>query len=149
LKDRKEIDFESSRGKDQMRWRPFRASERVTWRPLPVTRTTGEPAALATFDVAVELSSKVVVFRNQSILVGRSKEEILSQGKGYIMRVLLLPDQAGDDAISVSERSGQFTGALKYSYLAGRVTMGNSGKGNILQGLTKEEFQALKEQEDR
>ena len=147
-KDRLDIDFQVTRGKDRMKWQRFRASERVTWIPLPITRTTGEPAALATFDVAVELSQKVVIFRNQSILVGRSKEEILTQGKNYISRVLQLPGPA-EEAISVSERGGQFTGALKYSYLAGRITAENRGRGHILQSMKKEEFEQLKQREDR
>ena len=74
---------------------------------------------MSSFDIAVTVNAnKVVVFRNQSILVGDSNAQVLKQAQVYMDRVLGLPKIIFEEAVNVRQQEERFTGALLYNYLA-------------------------------
>jgi hypothetical protein len=85
---RADADFENT-AKERLRWGEFDAGELISWRPVSVTRKSGQADAVATFDIAVILSDeKIVVFRNQSIIGGDSRAQVQRQCRTYLERVL-------------------------------------------------------------
>jgi hypothetical protein len=144
--DRKNVDYTNNTSNDRMKWKAFEGGRPISWKPIPLTRKSGKTEAVATFDIAVVMSKKVVVFRNQSILVGDKREDVMKQGQTYIARVLHLPIQAQEDAISVRQQDQQFTGTLVYSFLAEQVKAGNASED--LQVLDLDEFATKRTGED-
>jgi hypothetical protein len=139
LEDRKKADFKKNTSNDRMKWQAFDPGQLISWRPIPVKKMGGKTDVVATFDIAVVLDGgmKVVVFRNQSILVGESRQEVLTQGRDYITRGLNLRVEAIEDAISVRKQDEQYTGALRYSYLAEQAT---NGRADDLQVMPLQQF---------
>jgi hypothetical protein len=86
------------------------------------------------------------VFRNQIVLVGESQAEVFAQGKDYIALRLGLKPETIDDAISVRQQGKQYTGALRYSYLADLVTGADAGPD--VQRMDLKEFEGLMGKED-
>jgi hypothetical protein len=131
---------------DRMKWRTFEAGQSITWRPIPLTKKDGRTAPVASFDIGVLIGDKVIVFRNQSLLVGDSRIQVLMQGRNYIEKALKLRIDSIEDAINVRQQEGQFTGTLIYSYLAEQVNAKSSS--NDLQLLNLSMFERLKASED-
>ncbi|MGH7170616.1 MAG: hypothetical protein ACRELG_10095 [Gemmataceae bacterium] len=129
-----------------MKWQTFDAGQSITWKPIPLTRNNGKTDAVAGFDIAVVVANKVVVFRNQSLMVGDSRDQVVTQGKNYINKALKLAIRNAEDAISVRQQGGQFTGTLIYSYLAGHVRDENTGGDLELFDLNR--FDQVKNQDD-
>ncbi len=148
LEDRKNVDFQNNASNDRMKWRSFEASRLIFWKPIPLTKKNGRTEAVASFDIAVVVQDKVVLFRNQTILLGETRVQVLMQARNYITMILGLEIQAIEDAVSVRQQGDQFTGALSYSYLAEQVTKNSSGDDKDLQLLKLSEFTELKERED-
>jgi len=126
--DRRDVDFANNDSNDRMKWTCFDANKVIAWTPIPLTLKSGKTVNTATFDVAIPLSGRVVVFRNQNIMVGDSREKVVKQGKNYIERALKL-NVSPEDAISVRppapnapKDQQQYTGTLIYPYLADRAT---------------------------
>jgi hypothetical protein len=145
---RANVDFDNTPGKDKMRWREFDTEQTIAWGPISVSRVDGRTDVVATFDIAVILSDeRVVVFRNQSIMVGDSRAQVLKQCRTYLEKVLHFNVQAIDDAVSVRNQGDQFTGAFLYSYLADQARQDNPIDN--LQIMTREQFQAQRAAEDK
>ena len=144
--DRRNVDKANNASNDRMKWQTFNAGQLITWKPIPVTKQNGRTDAVASFDIGVVLQNKVVVFRNQSLMVGDTRKQVLEQGQNYITRALALRVADIDEAISVRQQEGQFTGTLIYSYLAEQVTAENSI--GDLQLLDRMGFERLKMEED-
>lgn len=150
--DRKEVDFANNDSNARMKWTNFDANKVIAWTPIPLTLTSGKTINVSTFDVAIPLSQKVVVFRNQNILVGDSRDKLLKQAKTYIERSLGLNIPA-EDAVSVRppapnapKDKRQFTGTLIYPYLADQAT---KSVGDDLQLFTVDQFDAQRANEDK
>lgn len=79
-------------------------------------------------------------------MVGDNRKQVLDQGQNYITRALKLPIQAIEDAISVRQQEGQFTGTLIYSYLAEQVAAENTS--GDLESMDLDGFEKLKMRED-
>lgn len=110
----------------KLRWASFGANEKIEWGPIGGVRKN-RPASFSSFDVAVVLGNKVVVFRNQSIMVGASRDEIVKQARGYLTALKVRVPV--EEAISIPPKRGkQFTGALLYSYLAEQMTREQVGE---------------------
>ncbi len=73
----------------------------------------------------------------------------MGQGKTYISKALDPRVEAIEDAISVRNQDEQFTGALRYSYLAEQVTPDKAGEDKDLQLLEPAEFEEQRATEDR
>jgi hypothetical protein len=143
-----DTDFENTPVKNKLRWTDFDAGQTITWRPVSVTRLSGQADTVATFDLAVILSAeRVVVFRNQSIIVGDSRGQVQKQSSNYLDRVLHFNVQGIDDAVSIGNQGEQFTGALRYSYLGEQA--GSANQSETLQIITLPAFQAMRAAEDR
>lgn len=131
-----------------MKWQPFNPGQRIEWKPIPVMKKNGRTDPVSSFDIAVILENKVVVFRNQNLMVGESRKQIVEQGENYLRRVLKLKIQATEDAISVRQIGEQYTGTLIYSYVAEQITADNSGPDREVQVLNPAGFQTLKDEEN-
>ena len=101
MEDRRGVDFSGNDSNDRMKWTSFDANKVIAWTPIPLTLKSGKTNVVSTFDLAIPLSNKVVVFRNQNILVGDSRDKVFRQGKNYIERTLQMHIQSPEDAISV------------------------------------------------
>jgi hypothetical protein len=148
LGDRKNLDAGglSKGSKDRLKWQPFAPGQPIVWRPIPLALQSGKTLPVASFDIAVVLPGKVVVFRNQNILVGESRDAVVSQGRNYISKGLRLQVPASEDVVSVREKAGQFTGTLFYSLLADQAT---KSEGDDLQVMDPAEFDKKKGEEDQ
>lgn len=144
--DRQDVDYQNNSSNDRMKWQTFDAGQQISWRPITLTKKNGKIAPVASFDIGVLLDNKVVVFRNQSLLVGDSRNQVFTQGRNYVEKTLRLQNSTIEDAISVRQQEGQFTGTLIYSYLAEKVTVENST--GDLELLDLDMFEQQKSQED-
>jgi hypothetical protein len=148
LQDRRNVNYAKNTSNERMKWRLFEAGKRISWQPIPLTRTNGRTQAVTSFDIAVVLQDRVVVFRNQTVLVDFSRKKVLDQGQTYITEGLGLKVRDIQEYISVVQGAKQFTGALKYSNLADLVTEKNTGKGGDVEIHRLKDFDALKTSED-
>lgn len=146
--DRANVDYARNASNDRMKWQPFEAGKSFQWKPIPVTKKNGRTDPVSSFDIAVLLETKAVVFRNQSLKVGDSRRQIVEHSKDYIQKVLGLRIPSVEDAISVRQIGEQFTGTLIYSYLAEQIMPENAGPDREVQLLDLEDFQKLREGED-
>ncbi len=149
--DHRGVDFSGNDSNGRMKWMSFDASKVIAWTPIPLTLKNGKTINVSTFDIAIPLSGKVVVFRNQTIMVGDSRDQVFKQGKNYIEKTLHL-NISPEDAISVHppDPNGPkdkqlFTGTLIYPYLADRAT---ETVGDDLQVYSANEFATQKAKED-
>ena len=147
LDDRQKVDFANNTSNEKMKWQSFDAGKEIFWRPIPLTRTTGKTEAVASFDIAVVLENKRVVFRNQGIFVGDSRANVVQQGKKYITDYLKLPVKDIEEAFTVKNSGEQFTGVLNYSYLADLVPESPACEG--LKTFSKEAFDQGMMMEDK
>jgi hypothetical protein len=146
--DRQNVDIAHMSTNEKMRWTEFVAGSKIAWTPIPVTKTTGKTVPVASFDIAVVVGNKVVVFRNQSLFVGNSKQQVVDQGKNYISKVLHLSIKSSDELMFVHQQSDQVTGNLLYSDLAETLSMATVSSSDVALYDT-EAFLALREKEDR
>ena len=146
MEDRRKTDFQGNETNSKMQWQTFKANHEIVWTQLPVLRVNGRTDNVSSFDIAIPVSStKVVVFRNQSILLGESKDQVLKQARAYLDRVLGLRNVALDDAVTVRQQEERFTGALLYNYLAEQAT----AQGEDLEIISLADFERLKVTEDK
>lgn len=152
LDDRRDVDFATNAraSNDHMRWLSYEPGQKVTWKPISLTKKSSRVVVVSSFDIAVVLENKkqVVVFRNQNHWVGESRQQVISQARNYVNKSLGLQIQTSEDAISVHEEGGQFSGILLYSYLADLVKPNNTGSDKDLQLYSLQEFQDQKVKED-
>jgi hypothetical protein len=148
LDDRRNVDFANNTSNGRMKWQSFEPGQLISWKPIALTRKNGKVDAAASFDIAVVLDKRAIVFRNQSVLVGDSRQQILAQGGNYITKALHLRIEAVEDAISVRKQDEQFTGALRYSYLADQVKLENAGNDKEIQMLDIDAFAKQRAKED-
>jgi hypothetical protein len=148
LEDRRNVNFAKNPSNDRMKWQFFGARKRIIWKPIPVMKKNGRTTPISSFDIAVVLQNQVVVFRNQSMLVGDSTKQVTMQAETYIKETLGLKIREIREAISVTKSDNQFTGALKYSNLADHVTAEHTGKDKDLELYTVAEFKSLITKED-
>ncbi len=142
--DRQDVDFAGNDSNNRLQWASFADGEAITWKPVPLKKHNGKTQPVASFDVAVRLGSRVVVFRNQNILLGETKPEILKQAKDYLDKGLKLKVDDVEEGVKVGRQGQQVTGALNYSYLAELVKV-SSGDVEV---YTKKEFEQRMKQED-
>jgi hypothetical protein len=145
---RQDVDFRFNRSNDRLKWQTFAPNETIVWRPVPLMRKSGKAEAVSTFDIAVAVPPKVVVFRNQTIFVGESKAEVRQQAQNYVTKVLGLRVPEIDDAVSIKKQDEQFTGALIYSFLADQCRDKPSSSGGDLEVLSGSAFQEARTAED-
>jgi hypothetical protein len=141
--DRRKTDFVNNPTNNKMKWLPFAANQEIVWTTLPVLRQNGRTDSVSSFDIAIAVNNKVAVFRNQSILTGDSKAEILKQARGYLDS-LGFKTVAIEDALSVRQQEERFTGALLYNYLADQA---KAARGD-LELVSSDEFDQTRERED-
>jgi hypothetical protein len=147
--DRRGVDYEANTSNARMKWQAFEPGATITWRPIPLTRKNGKTGAVASFDVAVVLDDKVVVFRNQGVYVGETREQVAQQGRNYVRQGLGLRVGDVQDVLSVSKVGDQFTGALKYSALAELVAGPGAPPSGDVELYKPAEFQSLRNKEDQ
>jgi hypothetical protein len=123
--DRAKVDYLNNPTNTKMKWQSFPSNARIQWRPIGVLRASGRTDSVSTFDIAVVLGSRVVLFRNQSILVAESADAVRAQVRSYLVKGLGIENYDLENAVFVRrEEENVFTGALIYSYLAGLVPEG-------------------------
>jgi hypothetical protein len=129
--DRKNVDFESTSDTSRMKWKAFEPNKVISWTPISVTKKNGSTRLVTSFDIGVLVNKKkVVVFRNQSIILGASKQDIKKQAQTYLNKALGLKNIDIGDSVKVvlqggKDKSNLFAGALLYGYLAEQVTDAN------------------------
>ena len=144
--DRLKTDYEGNPTNKKMTWLSFAADKEIVWTTLPVLRQTGRTDTLSSFDIAVKVNDgKVVVFRNQSILVGESKDQVVKQARVYVDKVLGIRNIPIEEAVTVRQQEERFTGALLYNYLAEQA---KEAHGEDLEIMTSAVFEMTRERED-
>jgi hypothetical protein len=123
-----------------MKWKFFEKDKVIAWKPLPVSKTGGRTVPVSSYDVAVVLPDRVVVFRNQSLMVGESHEEVEKQARFYIDQKLKLKIKLIDEAVSVRKQDKEYVGTLLYSTLAEEVTAAQVRPDNDLEVYGPAEF---------
>ncbi len=144
--DRKNVDFTNNASNGRMKWQEIEPEQLISWKPISLTRKSGKVDVVATFDIGVVVGTKVVIFRNQSILLGDKRADVVASGQNYVEKALGLKQLAPDEAISVRQQDQQFTGTLVYSSIAGLVTDAN--KGDDLDILDLTDFMTVRMRED-
>ncbi len=129
------------------RWQSVAAGQPIRWGPLSLARSDGRIQSVSSFDLAVLAGPRVVVFRNQSILVGHSRAEVLDQARKSVKGTLGLPPETVADALHLEETGPQVTGTWKYSYLAERLNSATPGPD--VEILDVGPFEAQRIREDR
>ncbi len=145
---RKDVDYKRNSSNERLKWQPHKAGETVTWKPVALKKQTGRTDAVATFDVAVVIPPKVVVFRNQNIYPGESRAEVREQAKDYVTKVLGLPVQDVDEIVNVSKPGDQYAGVLIYSFLADQCKARNAG-GTDVEIVDQGDFTKLRMDDDK
>jgi hypothetical protein len=139
--DRRKTDYANNPTNHKMKWLSFAANQEIVWTTLPVLRQSGRTASVATFNISIAVADKAVVFRNQSILTGESRNEVLKQARGYLDS-LGFKNVAIEDALSVRQQQDRFTGALLYNYLADQAARED------LEIMSLEDFERARASED-
>ncbi len=141
--DRKGVDFTTNATNDRIKWQSIPENQLIEWKPIPLKKQNRKTEPTASFDIAVVVDGKIIVFRNQNILLGDSKKEVQAQAREYV-EGLKLPAKEIEEVVAVRQQDRQVAGALNYSYLAGLVTT----SGGDLEIHFKKEFELLKKGED-
>ena len=90
--DRSRVDFANNQSNDKMKWQSFDAGKPIVWRPIPLTKANGKTEPVSSFDIAVIREGRVIIFRNQAIFIGESRQQVKTQVGDYITKGLRLPD---------------------------------------------------------
>ena len=145
-KDRKETDYPANETNEDMKWKDYAANREIVWTTLPVLRESGRTDNLASFDIAIPVNDdKVVVFRDQSILVGETKEQVRKQARTYLDRRLGLNDVAIEGAIIIRSQEKYFTGAFVYNFLAEEAMKAHGD----LEIMSRAKFDTAREKDDQ
>ena len=125
-----------SDARTKMKWQESGPQAAPIWRiPIPLKRK-GEITAdlVASFDIAVILPTKIVVFRNQSFLVGESRQQVLVDAQNYISKTLGIENiQDVENAVKVRpQKAHEFRGrALSAIVLSRRARENRKGCSNL------------------
>ena len=116
---RKDADFDSTPGTKKMLWDQYPADTLIEWESVPVNYKDNERDNVATFDIAIKSGGMFVVFRNQRILKGSSKTDVLTSAKRYVKSNLGLELKGVeiDDAVKFAPGKA-VSGAYVYELLA-------------------------------
>ncbi len=151
-KDRSEIDWKeiNSGEQEKMKWQDFKADTVITWQPVPVPRTDGRSDPVASYDVAVVLPDRVVVFRNQTLFVGDVAEDVERRARTYAKTRLQIDVKAADELVKVAPippPDKGYVGTLLYSSLADMAEKGGERTGD-LELYKRDDFSALMKSEN-
>jgi hypothetical protein len=113
-----EWDTTDSDVKKQMQWRRFDPKKKITWKQSTLSRD-GKTAQVVSFDIAVPVGNKVVVFRDQTLYPGKDPAIIQKQmDKTMINKLgLAAKELAGLSEIS-PQRDQTNVGTLSYNAIA-------------------------------
>jgi hypothetical protein len=135
-KDRSFIEYsDNKRSLEKMKWLVVPAGRDIVWRPISLQDKEGATAPVSSFEIAVIKGGKAVVFRNQNLFVGDTKEQVKQQCRTYIANVLRLPGGNLAEMVKITPSDRQFSGALSYSYLAELLLEDNHSKAVEVQPL--------------
>ena len=102
------------------RWRVFGPNQLIKWDPETLEFKNGEQRQVASYDIAVPVGDRVVIFRNQNLFVSRKRKDVVKLAMDYVTKRLRLRGNPSEDSIvNVHSPEGKhFFGTLLYSYLA-------------------------------
>lgn len=151
--DRKGLDPATYANRPAAKWTEFAPKKAVTWEAISASKKNGRNVIVASFDIAVVVNDRAIVFRNQSILSGEKREEVLDQARTYLDKSLRAKIPDIQDAVRLSEKvdpkTGRktFTGTLLYTFLSEQLRAVNECED--LQIMTRGDFEGLMTKEGK
>ncbi len=141
------IDKDENLTNHRLLWTEFAPGLEIAWSPVGVLYRNGRAKSISSFDIAVVVNeNKVVVFRNQNIFLGDTRDQVNSLAKNNITKFLKLNPPALEDFYTTKSLKDQYTSYLVYTLLADQVT--SETKSPEIELYNLDEFLKLRAKED-